>query len=161
MLLVLSSLDQGNLGWSSEALQSLSLASICDVFPFRLCGRPVVIWLLSWGQKSAVNCAQSSYSGGVTNWSRQCGGIGDLLSSPGIICKRYTDWSHNKLTNPPAPPPPSNPPRRHVYTPSLKPLCGEEAAARKGSLLILGLFSFGELRYCARVSRDDSSGQMN
>ena len=68
---------------------------------------PSVMWqesasghLLSWGQKSAVNCAQSSYSGWVTSRSRQRAGIGDLLSSPGITFKQYTDWSHNKLNAP-------------------------------------------------------------
>lgn len=53
--------------------------------------------------KSAVNCAQSSSSGWVTSWSRQRAGIGDLLSTSGITCQRYTDWSHNKLTKHPPP----------------------------------------------------------
>lgn len=61
------------------------------------------IQLLSRGQKSAGNCAQSSYSGWVTNWSRQHGGFGDLLSRLGITGQRYTNWSHNKLTRPPPP----------------------------------------------------------
>lgn len=110
------------------------------------------IQLLSRGQKSAVNWAQSSYSGWVTNWSRQLGGFGDLLSSLGITGERYTDWSHNKLTT--TPPLPTSP------LPS--PPCtqwAEGGAARKGWLVLLGLFSFGELRYCARVRRSDSSGQ--
>lgn len=75
------------------------------------------IQLRSRGQRSAVKCAQSSSSGWVTNWSRQRGGFGDLLSRPGITCERYTDWSHNKLTRPPtAPPPPSTAPPPHSPT---------------------------------------------
>lgn len=98
--------------------------------------------LLSWGQKSAVNCAQSSFSGWVTTWSRQRAGIGDLLSSLGITCKRYTDWGHNKLT-------PTT--YTHSHTCTLRthshrrpqiPLYERAVwAARKGSLLLLGLFS--------------------
>lgn len=117
---------------------------------------PSVIWqesasghLLSRGQKSAVNSAQSSYSSWVTSRSRQRAGIGDLLSSPGITCKRYTDWSHNKLNTPHL---------WHTQTLSKAPRnWGELRAARKGSLLLFGLFSFTKLRYCTRVSRDDSS----
>lgn len=72
--------------------------------PSRSCSRyQRAIQLLSRGQKSAGNCAQSSYSGWVTNWSRQHGGFGDLLSRLGITGERYTNWSHNKLTRPPPP----------------------------------------------------------
>lgn len=117
------------------------------------------IQLLSRGQKAAVNCAQSSYSGWVTNWSRQRGGFGDLLSSLGITGERYTDWSHNKLTRPP---PLRSPPYTHSHEhklPVSKGGVGGGDAARKGWLLLRGLFSLGELRYCARVRRSDSSGQ--
>lgn len=150
-----------NLNWSLEALLFYH-APPSAVFSPLGHAAGVGQWSFSSylrGKKSAVNCAESSCSGWATNRSRQRGGIGDLLSSPGITCKRYTDWSHNKLTKPNTPPQIYG--RTHTYTLSPKPLWGQEGAARKGPLLLLGLFSFGELRYCARVSRDDSSGQMN
>lgn len=67
----------------------------------RSCSRYQRPFSWSRGQKSAANCAQSSFSGWVTNWSRQRGGFGDLLSRPGITTERYTDWSHNKLSTHP------------------------------------------------------------
>lgn len=111
----------------------LSAASICGSLPSRLMQQvSAAIQLLSRGQKSAVNCAQSSYSGWVTNWSRQHGGFGDLLSSLGITGERYTGWSHNKLTRPP----PSSP------QPSVHPLAGAQTPSeQRGEQLVKGDFS--------------------
>lgn len=136
MLFVLFNPDQVSPNWSLQAPLSYreppsALFSPSCSSSSRSCGRdrPLVIWLLSRGQKSAVNCAPSSFSGRVPNWSRQRGGIGDLLSSPGITCQRYTGWSHNKLTKHPTP-------RAHTH-PSPKAPWREERRAQ----LVKGHFS--------------------
>lgn len=107
------------------------------------------IQLRSRGQKSAANCARSSFSGWVTNWSRQRGGFDDLFISSWHHHRAIYRLKSQQTKHPPFP----NPLQSHAYSPKAQP--GEEGAARKGRLPLLGLFSFAEWRYYAAQRSSD------